>query len=63
MTRNTAIQLGEGDRLGTLAKGKKADIVMLAQNVFEVDVATIHSVGIRMTMLDGAVIYENDGAE
>ena len=59
MTRNTAIQLGELERLGTLAVGKEADLVLLANDLFSIDPNTIHSTQVRMTMVGGEVVHEN----
>ena len=58
MTRNTAIQLGELERLGTLAVGKEADLVLLANDLFSIDPNTIHSTEVRMTMVGGEVVHE-----
>ena len=57
MTRNTAIQVGELERLGTLAVGKYADLVLLEKDLFEVAPETIHTVPVRMTMLGGEPVY------
>ena len=64
ITRNTAIQIGELERLGTLAEGKYADLVLLEQDLFVVAPETIHRVPVRMTMMGGTPVYlREDGAE
>ncbi|WP_064094468.1 amidohydrolase [Rossellomorea aquimaris] len=44
--------------LGTIERGKKADIVVLDRNIFEVDSSEILETAVRMTMMDGDIIYE-----
>ncbi len=56
-TLDAAYQLHMEDRIGSLEVGKKADIVILDQNIFEVDPYTIHKTGVVMTLLDGEVVY------
>ena len=62
MTRNTAIQIGELDRLGTLAVGKYADLVLLEKDLFSIAPETIHTVPVEMTMLAGKSVYRRGGA-
>jgi predicted amidohydrolase YtcJ len=44
---------------GTLTPGKLADIVILSQDVFKIDPVEIEKVRVRMTIMDGRVVYEN----
>ena len=62
MTRNTAIQIGELDSLGTLAVGKHADLVLLEKDLFSIAPETIHTVPVEMTMLAGKSVYRRGGA-
>ena len=57
-TIDSAYQLHMEDEIGSIEVGKKADIVILDQNIFDVDPYTIHQTEVVMTMLDGEVIYE-----
>ena len=57
-TLDAAYQLHMEDEIGSIEVGKKADLVILDQNIFEVDPYTIHQTEVVMTMLDGEVIYE-----
>ena len=59
MTRNTAIQVGESERLGTLEAGKQADIVLLDRDIFAVEPHTIGSTSVRMTMVAGEIVYQS----
>lgn len=44
--------------LGTLEAGKLADIVVLDQDLFSIDVEDIPGTEVRLTMMDGRVIYQ-----
>ena len=46
------------DRLGSLEKGKYADLVVLSQNLFEVRPEQIGSIQVDLTMVDGKVVYQ-----
>ncbi|MDF2678822.1 MAG: amidohydrolase [Brevibacillus sp.] len=45
--------------LGTLEAGKLADLVVLERNLFEVPVDEIPDTKVRLTIVDGNVVYEN----
>ena len=57
-TLDAAYQLRLEDEIGSLEAGKKADLVVLDRNLFEVDPYSIHETEVVMTMLDGTVVYE-----
>jgi predicted amidohydrolase YtcJ len=57
-TINSARQMHEADRRGTLEKGKLADLVVIDRNIFEVPVETVHQTKVAMTMIGGEVVYE-----
>ncbi len=57
-TIDAAYQLHMEDRIGSLEVGKKADLVVLDRNIFEVDPYTIHDTNVLMTVMDGNVVYE-----
>ncbi|MFM1653621.1 amidohydrolase [Brevibacillus sp. B_LB10_24] len=48
--------------LGTLEAGKLADLVVLERNLFEVPVEEIPDTKVRLTMVDGKVVYEHGRA-
>jgi len=52
-----AIQHFMEDTVGTLEPGKKADIVVLDQNIFETPAADIDTAAVAMTIFNGAIIY------
>jgi hypothetical protein len=46
---------------GTLAVGKLADIVILSQDIFRINPAEIERTKVRLTIMDGKVVYEDKG--
>jgi predicted amidohydrolase YtcJ len=62
LTINAATLLGLDAVTGSLEIGKSADLVVLNQNIFDLDVNDIaSSTCVEMTMLQGKVVYESDG--
>ena len=43
---------------GTITPGKLADLVILSEDVFKIDPAAIEKVRVRMTIMDGRVVFE-----
>ncbi|HEX8720010.1 MAG TPA: amidohydrolase [Pyrinomonadaceae bacterium] len=43
---------------GTITPGKLADLVILTEDIFRIDPAAIEKVKVRMTVMDGRVVYE-----
>ncbi|HEX8458886.1 MAG TPA: amidohydrolase [Pyrinomonadaceae bacterium] len=46
------------DSKGTLAPGKLADFVLLSQDIFQINPAEIERTKVRLTIMDGRVVYE-----
>jgi len=46
------------DELGSLKVGKKADFIMLDQNIFEIPVQEIYKTTVLMTVVDGRVVFQ-----
>jgi predicted amidohydrolase YtcJ len=49
------------DQLGTLAPGKKADLVVFSQDLFRTAPSQLASVDVEMTMVNGEVLYHKAG--
>ncbi len=57
VTRNTAYQYFEEDAKGTLAPGKRADLVILEQNPLELPPHRLRELRVSETIKDGQVIW------
>lgn len=56
-TRNAAIVLDQLDRIGTLAPGKQADLVLIDRDVLTVPAQDLRDAKVLWTMLGGRIIY------
>jgi predicted amidohydrolase YtcJ len=56
-TLDAAYQLRMEDEIGSIEVGKRADLVVLDQDIFSVDPYSIHKTKVMMTLLDGEVIF------
>lgn len=61
-TIDAAYQLRLEDRVGSIEVGKKADLVVVDKNLFEIDAYSIHDASVVLTMFDGRIVYEVDSA-
>jgi len=59
-TIDAAYQLHMEDEIGSLQVGKKADLVVLDRNLFEIDPYEVHQAQVIMTVMDGEVVYERE---
>lgn len=57
-TYGAACAASRADKLGTLASGKLADIVVLDRNLFEVSSEEIPDTKVVMTVMDGKIVYQ-----
>ena len=62
-TANSAFQLHQERRTGKLAKGMRADLIVLNQNIMRVPVKRISDTKVDLTLLDGRVIYDRRRAK
>ena len=51
------------DQIGSLEVGKKADLIVLDHNLFDVDPYRIHDTRVLLTMFDGDVVYRASESE
>lgn len=57
-TIDAAYQLHMEDEIGSIEVGKKADLVVLDQDIFSVDPYSIHKTAVALTVMDGDIVYE-----
>ena len=57
-TANAARQRGREGELGALASGFLADLVVVAPNPYEAAPTDLHRTRVRMTFLEGELVYE-----
>jgi predicted amidohydrolase YtcJ len=48
---------------GTIAVGKLADMVILTNDIFKIDPVEIEKTRVRMTVMDGRVVYDAEGGK
>ncbi len=57
-TMGPAHMLHMEDRIGSIEVGKKADLVVLDRDIFEIDPYAIHRTQVLLTIMDGEVVHE-----
>ncbi|QTH19920.1 amidohydrolase [Rhizorhabdus wittichii] len=57
-TENAAAAMGDRDLVGSIEPGMHADIVVTEKNPFKVPVTEIHDTKVRMTFIDGELVYD-----
>ena len=60
-TCGSAYCLGREEELGTLEKGKLADIAVFDRDLFRRDPAEILEAEVVLTMMDGDIVYRKQG--
>lgn len=58
LTIRSARQLSAQDEIGSLEVGKKADLVMLNDDPFDMPAHDIHQAQVALTMMDGRIVHE-----
>ena len=59
-THGSAYAEGTEQVKGTIAPGMLADVVLLSDDIFRIDPVKIENVTVRLTIMDGRVVYEAD---
>ena len=57
-TVNSAYMVGKEDMIGSIEAGKKADLIVLDRNIFEIPTKELLEVNVLATMVDGRVVHE-----
>ena len=58
LTINSAYMMQQEDKVGTLEVGKRADLIVLDQNLFEISRTEIGSTQVLRTVVDGKVVFD-----
>ena len=59
-TINSARQQYNSDKLGTIERGKLADVIIIDRNIFDVPITTVHDTKVEMTIIGGEIVYDAD---
>jgi predicted amidohydrolase YtcJ len=57
-TVNSARHLGVADKVGRIAPGLLADVIVLEQNPFEVPITEVHKTRVRMSFVGGRKVFD-----
>lgn len=57
-TMGAALQMHMEDEIGSIETGKKADLIVLDRDIFEVDPYTIHETRVLLTVMDGDIVWQ-----
>jgi len=57
-TITPALVSGMGEQLGSIIKGKLADLIVLDQDIFKIDPDNIPDTRVDLTLFDGKIVYE-----
>jgi predicted amidohydrolase YtcJ len=57
-TAESAKQMGERSRRGSIEEGLLADLVVIDRNPFQSPIAQLHDAKVKMTLVEGEVVYE-----
>ena len=56
-TRNSAYQLHQSALTGAITRGRRADLVVLDRNLFDVKLTEVSTTKVLMTMVDGDIVH------
>lgn len=59
-TINGAYTMGLDDKQGSITVGKRADLVVLDRNLFDIPVSEISEASVEMTIFDGRTVFKKD---
>jgi predicted amidohydrolase YtcJ len=58
-TINGAYLMHQEDEVGSITMGKRADLIVLDRNLFDIPDAEINQAKVLLTLFDGQVVYQN----
>ena len=56
---NGAYLMHQEDEVGSITKGKRADLIVLDRNLFDIPEAEINQAKVLLTLFDGQVVYDS----
>ena len=56
-TVNSALQMGNRDKVGSIEPGMLADVVVLDRNPFKIPITQVHKTIVKMTVINGEIVY------
>ena len=59
-TANIAYLMKQEETVGSIEVGKRADLVVLDRNLFEIPVDEINEARVELTLFDGEVVYQDE---
>ena len=59
-TINVAYLMKQEATVGSIEVGKRADLVVLDRNLFEIPVEEINEARVELTLFDGEVVYQDE---
>jgi predicted amidohydrolase YtcJ len=62
-TINGAYAIFMEDQIGSLEVGKKADFIVLSQNILQIDPREIHATVVLLTYFDGQEVFRHETFE
>jgi len=62
-TVNAAWAMHQEEKVGSIEVGKRADIVVLDRNLFELPATEINEASVRFTIFDGEIVYRQSAAD
>jgi len=57
-TENAAMHMGLRDKVGSIAPGMRADMIVVERNPFKVPITEVHKTRVLMTFIDGEKVYD-----
>lgn len=62
-TRNAAFIMRLEDKTGSIEVGKRADLIVLDRNLFDIPVTEINEARVLLTLMDGKTVYSTKGMQ
>ncbi len=62
-TQNSAYQLHQAAATGAITRGRRADLVVLDRNLFDVKLTEVSTTKVMMTMVDGDIVHMRSSIE